>query len=121
MVQMAERRRHTRNRIDWPISLYHPALGMFINGRSIDVSRGGAKVSLPLNVPIRTGQTVEVNFPRTSTLAKVAGCFSRIKTARVVRVERSRGGVDMPELTGMQPLGQTICVQFDAAAVHDAD
>ena len=84
MVTLAERRRHQRNNIDWPVSVYVPRLGMFINGRSVDVSQSGAKVSLPIAAPIRPGQVVELNFPRTSTLAKVAGCFSRIKTALVV-------------------------------------
>ncbi len=95
MVTMADRRRHSRNDIDWPVSVYHPRLGMFINGRSVDVSQGGAKVSLPLAVPIRRGQVIELNFPRTTTLAKMAGRFSRIKTALVVRVEDAP--VDPPE------------------------
>lgn len=87
MVMLTDRRRHARNPIDWPVSIYYPHLGMFINGRSVDVSKGGAKIRLPLAAPIRPGQIVELNFPRTTTLAKVAGCFSRIKTAWVVRVE----------------------------------
>jgi hypothetical protein len=87
MVTLADRRQFHRNEIDWPVSVYVPRLAMFVNGRSVDVSQSGAKVSLPLAVPIRAGQVLELNFPRTTTLAKMAGCYSRIKTALVVRVE----------------------------------
>ena len=87
MVTMADRRQFHRNQIDWPVSVYVPRLARFVNGRSVDVSQTGAKVSLPLSVPLAPGQLVELNFPRTSTLAKLAGSFSRIKTAMVVRIE----------------------------------
>jgi hypothetical protein len=87
MVTLADRRQFHRNQIDWPVSVYVPRLAMFVNGRSVDVSQTGAKVSLPLSVPLQPGQLVELNFPRTSTLAKLAGSFSRIKTAMVVRIE----------------------------------
>jgi len=45
-------------------------------------------MSLPLTAPIRPGQIVEMNFPRTLALAKEKGQFARIKRGRVVRVER---------------------------------
>jgi hypothetical protein len=32
---------------------------------------------------------VELNFPRTETLAKEKGQFARIKTGKIVRVDRS--------------------------------
>jgi hypothetical protein len=103
MVTMADRRRHVRNRIDWPVSVYHPRLGMFINGRSVNVSQSGAMLSLPIAVPIRPGQVVELNFPRTTTLAKMAGSFSRIKTALVVRVEAEQSEAEQAEAAANAP------------------
>jgi len=115
MVMLAERRTDTRSRIDWPVSVYHPHLGMFVNGRSVDVSRGGARIRLPFRVPVRSGQVVELNFPRTATLAKVAGRFSRIKTARVLRVESEPAGSD--------PRGrrQLVAVRFGADVLDELD
>ncbi len=115
MVKLAERRRHQRSRIDWPVSLYHPDLGMFLNGRSVDVSRGGARVDLPTAVPIKPGQTIEVNFPRTATLAKLAGSYSRIKSARVVRVEHRRGLGGFDDIVGKPPARVTVSLQFAPA------
>ena len=43
---------------------------------------------VPMTTPIRTGHVVEVNFPRTETLAKEKGSFARIKSGKVVRIER---------------------------------
>ncbi|MDD4891453.1 MAG: PilZ domain-containing protein [Phycisphaerae bacterium] len=127
MVTMMDRRRHQRNQIDWPVSVYHPRLGMFVNGRSVDVSQSGAKISLPIAVPLRPGQVVELNFPRTSTLAKMAGCFSRIKTALVVRIEaESPASQKDSPAAGADPwLGvsqkrsrrQTVAVHFDKNAL----
>jgi hypothetical protein len=44
---------------------------------------------MPMTAPIRAGHTVEVNFPRTEVLAKEKGQFARIKSGKVVRVERT--------------------------------
>jgi c-di-GMP-binding flagellar brake protein YcgR len=107
MVMMIERRAEPRTSIDWPVSVYHPYAEQFLNARSVDVSRGGAKIRLDDNAPVTVGQTLELNFPRTATLAKVAGCFSRIKTARVVRVEPEFGGE------------QQVAVRFDKQAVDN--
>ena len=41
-----------------------------------------------MTMPIKAGNTVELNFPRTEDLAKQKGQFARIRTGRVVRVER---------------------------------
>ena len=41
-----------------------------------------------MTTPIRLGHTVEINFPRTEVLAKEKGQFARIKSGKVVRVER---------------------------------
>ena len=55
----------------------------------MNVSMEGALISLPLQTPVCEGQDVEINFPRTEMLAKDKGSYSRIKTARVVRIDRS--------------------------------
>lgn len=136
MVTLADRRQHKRNQIDWPVSVYSPRLGMFINGRSVDVSSGGAKISLPIAVPLRPGQIVELNFPRTTTLAQAAGRYSRIKTGVVVRVDRPndtpiRGGdaavetfghltVHRSRPTRQRRRRQSVAVQFDSAVLSPA-
>ena len=43
---------------------------------------------MPMTVPLKTGGTVEINFPRTERLAKEKGSFARIRCGRIVRVER---------------------------------
>jgi hypothetical protein len=41
-----------------------------------------------MTVPVRAGYAVELNFPRTATLAREKGQFARIKSGKVVRVDR---------------------------------
>jgi hypothetical protein len=41
-----------------------------------------------MTVPVRPGHTVELNFPRTAALAREKGQFARIKSGKVVRVDR---------------------------------
>ena len=43
---------------------------------------------LPITTPVQAGNIVEINFPRSTTLAKEKGGYSRIKSGKVVRVER---------------------------------
>ncbi|MHC4792305.1 MAG: hypothetical protein ACYS8Y_12905, partial [Planctomycetota bacterium] len=49
----------------------------------------GVFVTVPITMPIRLGHIVEINFPRTVTLAKRKGQFARIKSGKVVRVDRN--------------------------------
>jgi hypothetical protein len=84
-----EQRQSKRSLVSWPVSVWHPKAARFFNGRSIDVSSDGALLVLPLKAPIRKGQNLELNFPRSEKLAQDKGCFARIKSARVVRVDRS--------------------------------
>jgi hypothetical protein len=39
-------------------------------------------------MPVRLGHIVEINFPRTVALAKLKGQFARVKSGKVVRVDR---------------------------------
>lgn len=43
---------------------------------------------MPLSTPAREGSVVELNFPRTDTLAQEKGQYARIKRGRIVRVDR---------------------------------
>ena len=88
MVCMHEQREAERLNVDWPISVWHPKASRFFNGHSVNVSRKGALVLLPLKTPIREGQELEVNFPRSEKLADDKGAAARIKSARVVRIDR---------------------------------
>jgi hypothetical protein len=65
-----------------------PDANRFFYGRSCNISRTGVFIKLPVTTPIQAGTEVELNFPRTQTLAKEKGQYARIKTGRVVRVDR---------------------------------
>ena len=93
MVAMLGQRQSRRMAIRWPVSVWHPKAGRFINGRSLDVSRGGALIELPAETPMQEGNDLEVNFPRAQKLASNMGQSARIKGAKVVRVNRNDGRV----------------------------
>jgi hypothetical protein len=84
----AEQRKTTRTPVAWPVSVWLPEANRFFNGRSSNISSGGVLVRIPATTPLRTGHVVELNFPRTMALAKRKGSFARIKSGRVVRIER---------------------------------
>lgn len=89
MDTLIEQRKDTRTRLSWPVSLWLPDANRFFNGRSDNISKTGVFITVPMTTPVRTGHTVEVNFPRTEVLAKKKGGFARIKSGKVVRVERN--------------------------------
>ena len=89
MVRAIEQRSSERNDVSWPVSVWNPKADRFFNGRSVNVSSEGALISLPLQTPVCEGQDIEINFPRTEAIAKHKGCYARVKTARVVRIDRS--------------------------------
>jgi hypothetical protein len=88
METLVDQRREARTVLSWPVSIWLAEAGRFFNGRSANVSKGGVFVSVPMPAPFRTGHVVEVNFPRTEALAQEKGGFARIKSGKVVRVER---------------------------------
>jgi len=88
METLIEQRKDARTKLSWPVSLWLPEANRFFNGRSANISKRGVFLIVPMTTPVRTGHTVEINFPRTETLAKQKGGFSRIKSGKVVRVER---------------------------------
>ena len=83
-----DNRRAARTDLSWPISLWLPEANRFFNGKTINVAKGGVLLSMPMTAPIRPGHVVEINFPRTMNLAKKKGQFARIKSGKVLRVER---------------------------------
>jgi len=89
-TQVVEQRKSTRTEVSWPVSVWLPEANRFFNGRSANISKTGVMVRLPVSTPLRSGHVVELNFPRTMTLARKKGGFARIKSGKVVRVERGR-------------------------------
>ncbi len=79
-----------RSDLSWPVSIWLPEANRFFNGKSVNVSKGGAFISVPMTTPVRAGHEIEVNFPRTMSLAKQKGQYARIKHAKILRVERKQ-------------------------------
>jgi len=88
METLIEQRKEERTQLSWPVSVWLPEANRFFNGQSCNISKTGVFVTMPVTTPLRAGHTVEINFPRTTTLAKQKGQFARIKSGKVVRVER---------------------------------
>ncbi|GAF70779.1 unnamed protein product [marine sediment metagenome] len=88
METLIEQRKDARTAVSWPVSVWLPEANRFFNGRSSNISKTGVFVTVPITMPVRLGHTVEINFPRTVTLAKQKGQFARIKSGEVVRVDR---------------------------------
>jgi hypothetical protein len=88
MQTLIEQRKDSRSSVSWPVSVWLPQANRFVNGRSCNISKTGVFVTLPATTLVGTGHVVELNFPRTEALAKEKGQFARIKTGKVVRVER---------------------------------
>jgi hypothetical protein len=89
MQALVEQRKDSRSSVSWPVSVWIPEANRFVTGRSCNISRTGVFVTLPVTAPIRTGHLVELNFPRTEVLAKEKGQCARIKSGRIVRVDRT--------------------------------
>ena len=85
-----EQRVDVRSDLSWPVSIWLPEANRFFNGQSMNVSKGGAFITVPMTTPVRPGHEIEVNFPRTMSLARQKGQYARIKKGKILRVERSR-------------------------------
>jgi hypothetical protein len=88
MQALTEQRKDNRSSVSWPVSVWVPEANRFFNGRSCNISKTGVFIKLPVTAPVRVGHTVELNFPRTVALAEEKGQFARIKSGKVVRVDR---------------------------------
>ena len=87
-TSVVEQRKDTRSDLSWPVSVWLPEANRFFNGKSVNISKGGVFISLPMTTPVRAGHEVEINFPRTMSLAKQKGQYARIKCGKVLRVNR---------------------------------
>ena len=88
MEALIEQRKETRSNLSWPVSVWVPEANRFFNGRSANISKTGVFLTVPMTMPVRQGHVVEINFPRTVTLAEQKGQFARIKSGKVVRIDR---------------------------------
>ena len=88
METIVEQRRDTRTHLAWPVSVWLPEANRFFNSKSVNISKSGVLLYAPMSIPVRPGHIVELNFPRTTALAKRRGQFARIKSGKVVRVNR---------------------------------
>ena len=88
METLVEQRRERRTNLRWPVSVWLPEANRFFNGRSANISKVGVFITVPITTPVRAGTMVELNFPRTDTLAREKGQYARIKKGRVARVDR---------------------------------
>jgi hypothetical protein len=88
MNTLTEQRKEVRAQLSWPVSVWLPEAHRFFNARSSNISKTGVFLTMPVTAPVRAGNTVELNFPRTTQLAKEKGSFARIKSGRIVRIER---------------------------------
>jgi len=89
MVEIAEKRRAKRYRLDWPVCVWHEPTQKFYNGRSVNISASGALIQLPLTAPIRVAESIEVNFPPPEGLTSDR-YPAKIFSSRVVRVNRGQ-------------------------------
>lgn len=89
METLVEQRKEARIDLSWPVSVWLPEANRFFNGRSSNISKKGVLIDVPMTTPVRVGNILEINFPRTKTLAKQKGSYSRIKSGKVVRVDRN--------------------------------
>jgi len=88
METAVEHRKEQRTDLAWPVSVWLPEASRFFNGRSANISKVGAFITVPMTTPVRRGSVVELNFPRADALAERKGQFARIRRGRVVRVDR---------------------------------
>ena len=93
MVAQDDRRAARRYPLQWQVCVWHEASKRFFNGRSDNISGSGALIYLPLTVPVRLNERVEVNFPSPG----ISGSDrhpARIFTAKVVRINRPQSILD---------------------------
>lgn len=103
-TSVIDQRKDTRSDLAWPVSVWLPEANRFFNGKSVNISKSGVYVTVPMTTPVRTGHEIEINFPRTPTLAKQKGQYARIKRGKIVRVERE---------TILQGTGIAMAIEFE--------
>lgn len=89
-----EQRKEPRADLTWPVSVWLPEANRFFNATSVNISKGGAYLTVPMTTPLRPGHLVELNFPRTPALARQKGRFARIKSGKILRIDRKFAPTD---------------------------
>ncbi len=103
MVAQKERRAAKRVKLDWPVCLWHDATQQFYNGRSVNISASGVLVKMPLTVPIRKDDSVEINFPAPDETAEDQG---RVFSAKAVRINRGQSILEATQSVALQFVNQ---------------
>jgi hypothetical protein len=88
MNTLTEQRKEGRTQLSWPVSVWIPEAHRFFNARSSNISRTGVFLTMSVTAPVKAGNTIELNFPRTEQLAKEKGTYARIKSGKIVRIVR---------------------------------
>ena len=73
MEAISEQRTQPRTDLTWPVSVWLPQCNRFFNARTANISSGGLLAKMPVTTPVKEGSIVEVNLPRTHSLAKEKG------------------------------------------------
>ncbi|MBN1341366.1 MAG: PilZ domain-containing protein [Phycisphaerae bacterium] len=105
MVSAEERRTHPRYDIDWPVSIRPSDRARVFGGRGQNLSRCGALVALPLSIPIRPGQRMEVKLRASANPAMPEAPkddTAEVRSASVVRVQRGTCFLDGLQLVGLE-------------------
>ena len=76
METSVEQRKERRTDLAWPVSVWLPEASRFFNGRSANISKVGAFITVPMTTPVRRGSVVELNFPR-SREGRSSGSIAR--------------------------------------------
>jgi hypothetical protein len=99
-----ERRVDPRYNIDWPVSVWSEPQGRTFNGRGQNLSHSGVLVVLPLSVPLRPGQQVQMRIgPRMNTREPIdTKKEPATRAARVVRVQREPRFLDGLQMVGLR-------------------
>lgn len=72
--------------IRWPVCLWLPAVGRFVNVVTRELARDAVVVVAPLTVPFVRGQVVEISFPHDLPAATIASL--RAIRARVAEITK---------------------------------
>ncbi|NLE29880.1 MAG: PilZ domain-containing protein [Phycisphaerae bacterium] len=97
-----ERRIAKRYKLDWPVNFWHESTQRNYTGRSDNISVSGALIQLPLTVPIRLNEKIEIKFP-TPENKDEPQYPNKVFSAKVVRVNRGQSILEG---------NQSVAVQF---------
>ena len=51
-TSVVEQRMDARSELNWPVSIWLPEANRFFNGKSVNISKGGAYLSVPMTTPV---------------------------------------------------------------------